>query len=367
MSRPIPLLLLGAGFSRGAHVPALRGLSGAFRIAGVFSRTRAKAEAVAGELPGPVEVFTELDRALEMPGIEAVDVALPILPASDAIAAALGRGLHVFSEKPIAESVERARALLTLQAPRPDQVWYVAENFRFWETAWRVRELIASGEIGTPLLCHYPTLVPIKSTPWFQTQWRREPGYAGGFLLDGGVHDIAALRLMLGEVSHVSAFVRGVDPALPPADTLAASLQFESGLVANYSVSYALEPVRLTPWSVVKALLSGAERPVRDRFGRKHIVGTHGSIFFMHDRVELVRGLKRTVFKVRSADMMVRQFEDFHAGVRAGQPIRNSPREALHDLAVIEALLTSARERTVTRPARLEDAASLSALAGGQS
>ncbi|RKH08043.1 gfo/Idh/MocA family oxidoreductase [Corallococcus sp. CA053C] len=354
MHRPIPLLMLGAGFSRMAHAPALQRLGAAFRVAGVFSRTREKAEAVARDFPGPVQVFTNLEQALAMPGIEAVDVALPILPASDAIAAALGRGLHVFSEKPIAESVERARALLSLQAAHPDRVWCVAENFRFWETAWRVRELIGAGEIGTPILCHYPTFVPIKSSQWFQTGWRRTPEYDGGFLLDGGVHDIAALRVMLGEVAQVSAFVRGVDPALPPADTMAASLAFESGLVANYSVTYALEPVQLKPWGVVKALLSGAERPIRDHFGRKHILGTHGSLFFMQDRVELVRGLKRTVFKVRSRDMMEQQFEDFRAGVREGRPLRNSPQEALRDLAVIEALLASARGEQAVRPARVD-------------
>ncbi|WNG47511.1 Gfo/Idh/MocA family oxidoreductase [Archangium minus] len=355
MSNPIPLLILGAGFSRMAHAPALQKLGPKFRVAGVFSRTREKAQAVASGFAGHVAVFTDLEQALAMEGIEAVDVALPILPASDTIAAALGRGLHVFSEKPIAESVERARALLSLQAGgRPGLVWYVAENFRFWETAWRVRELIASGEIGTPLLCHYPTLVPIKSSQWFQTGWRRTPAYEGGFLLDGGVHDIAALRLMLGEVAEVSAFVRSVDPELPPADTLVASLAFESGIVVNYSVSYALEQVRLSPWGVVRAVLSGSARPIRDRFGRKHIVGTRGSIFFMHDRVELVRGLKRTVIKVRSNDMMVQQFEDFRAGVREGRPIRNTPQEALRDVAVIEALLTAARERQVVRPARVE-------------
>ncbi|HYO57386.1 Gfo/Idh/MocA family oxidoreductase [Archangium sp.] len=359
MSNPISLLILGAGFSRMAHAPALQKLGLKFRVAGVFSRTREKAQAVASGFAGPVAVFTELEQALAMEGIEAVDVALPILPASDTIAAALGRGLHVFSEKPIAESVERARALLSLQAGRPGLVWYVAENFRFWETAWRVKELIASGEIGTPLLCHYPTLVPIKSSQWFQTGWRRTPEYEGGFLLDGGVHDIAALRLMLGEVAEVSAFVRSVDPELPPADTLVASLAFESGLVANYSVSYALEQVRLSRWGVARAVLSGAARPIRDRFGRKHIVGTRGSIFFMQDRVELVRGLKRTVFKVHSNDMMEQQFEDFRAGVREGRPIRNSPQEALRDLAVIEALLTAARARQVVRPTRVEPASLL--------
>jgi predicted dehydrogenase len=366
MSTPISLLILGAGFSRTAHAPALLKLGPKFRVAGVFSRTAEKAQAAASAFPGSVPVFTDLKQALAMEGIDAVDVALPILPASEAIQAALGRGLHVFSEKPIAESMERARGLLSVHAAHPGQVWCVAESFRFWKTAWRVKELIAAGEIGTPLLCHYPTLVPIKSSRWFRTGWRREPGYAGGFLLDGGVHDIAALRLLFGEIAHVSAFVRSVDPEIPPADTMAASLAFESGFVANYSVSYALEPLKLTPWRMARAVLTGAARPVEDRFGRRHISGTRGAIFFTNHRVELVQGTKRTVFTERS-NHMVAQLEDFWSGVREGRPVRNSPQEALRDLAVIEALLASSRSHQVVRPAGVELAPSLEPAARVQS
>jgi predicted dehydrogenase len=345
VSDPISLMVLGAGFSRSAHGPALRKLPEDYRVAGVFSRSAAKARAAAGEYGESVPVLTDVDAALSAEGIEAVDVALPIVTASETVEAALERGLHVFSEKPIAESVDRARKLITFSERRPAAVWYVAENFRFWPTAWRVRDLIAAGEIGTPLLCHYPNLVPVKGFPWFETEWRRRPGYAGGYLLDGGVHDIAALRVIFGEVAEVAAFQRGVDPELPPADTLAASLRFESGVLANYSVSYALDRPGLSKRGIVRAAIHGDARAIRDRFGRKHVVGTRGSIFFMHNRVELVRGLRRTVFRCKGDDMMVDQFRDFRAGIRDGAPVRNTPREALRDLAVIEALLSAADSR----------------------
>lgn len=349
MSPPISLLVLGAGFSRKAHAPALGELGPKFRVVGVFSRTEEKARAAAASFSPQAQVFTNLEAALAQEGLEAVDVALPILPASDAIEAALRRGLHVFSEKPIAESVERARALMRLHASRPGQVWCVAENFRFWRTAWKVKELIASGEIGTPVVCHYPVLVPIKATPWFRTDWRRTPEYDGGFLLDGGVHDMAALRLMLGEVTEVSAFLRSVDPELPPADTLVASLQFDSGVVANYTATYALERQRLTNWGLARSLVNGAARRAEDCRGRKHIIGTRGSLFFTHGQVELVRGTQRTVFSTRSR-AVVEELDEFWAGVRGGQPVRNTPLEALRDLAVIEAMLASARSRQFVRP-----------------
>jgi len=350
VGEPIGLLLLGAGHSRNHHVPAVAKLAAAFEVRGVFSRTEAHAAAAAAALPGRVTVLTDLDRALAMDGIEAVDVALPIVLAATTVEAAFARGWHVFSEKPVADSVARGHELMQRHAQRPELVWFVAEDFRYWPTAIRVRELIAAGEIGTPLLCNYPTFVPVKGTPFFESDWRRRPEYEGGFLMDGGVHDIAALRLMFGEVAEVSAVTRSVDPALPPADTLVATLTFESGLVASYSASYALDPLRISKRRAVGALARGEVRAIRDRYGRKHVLGTRGSLLFMRDRVELVRGLRRTRVKVPRTDVMTQQFEDFHAGVRDGRPVRNTPAEGLRDLEVIEALLASARERAPMRP-----------------
>jgi predicted dehydrogenase len=40
---------------------------------------------------------------------------------------------------------------------------------------------------------------------YFHTTWRQTPAYQGGFVLDGGVHDVALLRMILGEVAQVSA------------------------------------------------------------------------------------------------------------------------------------------------------------------
>src|SRR4051794_39728412 len=345
LTAPISLVILGTGFSQKQHVPALKKLRSEFRVVGVFGRTEDKARAITEQLPGNPVVYTDLDRALGHDGLEAVDVALPILPAADSVEAAFKHGLHVFSEKPIAGSVERARELLARHAVRPDRVWCVAENFRFWPTAQLARDLIESGEIGTPLICHYPTLLPIKGTPFFESEWRRRPGYAGGFLLDGGVHDIAALRVMFGNVAEVSAVVRSTDRELPPADTLAATLRFEGGVVASYTASYALDPMRITKRSVIRALARGGVRAIRDRFGRKHILGTRGSLFFLRDRVELVTGLRRTVFKAGKHDVMAEELLDFRGAVRERRPLRNTPEEALQDLATIEAILRASEER----------------------
>ena len=89
MEGPISLLVLGTGYTKDLHIPSLRKLPQHFRVTGNFGRDAAKARALADEFRGPVEVFTDLDAALGLPGLEAVDVALPIGPVQDVIQRAL--------------------------------------------------------------------------------------------------------------------------------------------------------------------------------------------------------------------------------------------------------------------------------------
>lgn len=349
MTRPIKLLLLGSGFARDVHVPALKKLRDRFQVVGVFSRTEQHARAAARKLPGPATVFTDLERALATPGAEAVDVALPITLAADTVERALDRGLHVFSEKPIAGDSRRARELIARHQQQPDRVWTVAENHRFSPSVLKARELIAAGAIGTPLACVWPTFIPIKGLPFFRSDWRRAPDYDGGFLLDGGVHDVASMRLLFGEVAEVSARTRAVDPQLPPMDTMAATLTFESGMLLSYTTSYALDALKIKVLPGLRALLRNDARPVRERYGHKHIVGTEGSIILSRFRLDVVRGLHRKRSWMPERHVMAEQLREFHGAVRDGRAQRNTPQEALRDLEVVEALLASAREGAVVR------------------
>lgn len=74
-----------------------------------------------------------------------------------------------------------------------------------------------------------------------ETYWRKIPGYQGGFLLDGGVHFTAALRLVLGEedpVVGVSAQTTQLQEYLPPVDTADAVMKTKSGVIGTLSMSF---------------------------------------------------------------------------------------------------------------------------------
>ncbi|KAL9113999.1 MAG: hypothetical protein Q9187_007529 [Circinaria calcarea] len=199
--------------------------------------------------------------------IEAVVIALPIINQPAYIRQALTAGKHVLSEKPIAENVEDAQDLISWYHTTVDTTrvfWSVAENYRYLNSFdYARRQLQCLGRIGPPNKPSPPGSIDTShkqasSRPMYpytksvtdqnpvrpagtDTPWRKTPTHQGGFLLDGGVHFAAALRLLLGPsdpIVRLSAYTTQLQPHLPPVDTVAASLQTQSGATGTFSLSF---------------------------------------------------------------------------------------------------------------------------------
>ncbi len=332
---PIRLALIGAGiYARDAHVPALQTLADRFEVAAVYSRTRANAEALAAAIGPAVEATTDLDALLARDDIEAVDILLPIHVLPEAVERALAAGKHVLSEKPIAPTVARGRALLARwQEGGAGQAWMVGENWRYEPAFVRAAEWVAAGQIGRPLLAQFSLHVDFSpgGAKYYATAWRREELYPGGMVLDGGVHHVAALRLVLGEIVGVQAAITQARDDLPPADTLSAALEFAGGALGSYSVTFATG----APWPPTL-----------------HITGTEGALWVQRGQLRLTTGGETRRRDLPDDQGVANELAAFAAAIRDGQPHRNTPAEALRDVAVIEAFLTSAEtgQRIVPEP-----------------
>jgi predicted dehydrogenase len=326
-SSTVGIGLIGAGtFARKAHVPSFKALSHLFRVVAVCSRTRQSAEELAAMFESPVDVCDDVAALLARPDVEAVDIILPIplLPAM--IERCLAAGKHVISEKPIAPTVAEGQALLEQYAHHPDQVWMVGENWRYDQAFQAAGQVIRDGIIGRPMLCEWSLQLPIMpGSPGHRTTWRRTGDFPGGFLIDGGVHHVAGLRMVLGEIESVTATVAAHRPDLPPADTLSATLRFANGAVGSYSVSYAAR--------------SGlAESSL-------HVVGSEGSLRVAADTLTLWTVNDETSTRTFPPHQSVeRELVAFGEAIRSGASHCNTPKEGLRDLAVIEAMLTAAEQ-----------------------
>ncbi|KAJ1568950.1 hypothetical protein HK405_011881 [Cladochytrium tenue] len=347
----IGVALIGAGiFAREEHLPAIQACP-LLALKAVYSRSHESAAALAALATKPdckIDVFCHslgvdgqdagLSSLLSRPDIAAVVVALPILQQPAVIRAAIAAGKHVLSEKPVAGTVAAARDLLAWYDALPGGTrpfWGVAENYRFKRSLQFAAEKIAElgGSVNTFALRGFSFVEP--DNKYFNTPWRKEPAYQGGFLLDGGVHQVAGLRMLLAaaslRIARVSAFGALLEDRLRPLDTLHAAVATNDGRAAGVvSISYATE------------FRSGLDI---------EIVTTRGTVTWTPTEVKVVT--KDASDSGKTAEE-TRIFENDRgvatemvafaecARDRGAPETGLSPREALRDLELLEALLDSA-------------------------
>jgi predicted dehydrogenase len=107
MSRRLRAGVVGAGVFGGHHARKYASLKGV-RLTGVLDPHEERAEALAGPLGA--QVFEELEPFLE--AVDLVTVASPASSHAAIAAAALAAGKHVYVEKPLADEMAAARALV---------------------------------------------------------------------------------------------------------------------------------------------------------------------------------------------------------------------------------------------------------------
>lgn len=321
---PLRLALIGAGvFARDAHVPALNKLGDTFEVAAIYSRTPESAARLNALLPRPAEVLHDLDAVLARDDMDAVDVILPINLIPAAVEKALAAGKHVISEKPMAPTVARGRELLAVHANHPNQVYMVAENYRFEQPFLRAAEVVAAGELGDIRTVHWSIHVQMPpDNKYYQTAWRHEQRHPGGFVMDGGVHQVAAFRLVAGEIAAVQAVTTHTRPDLPPPDSLASALHFADGAVGSWVLTYTAG----APW-----------------FGPLEVVGSDGALRIWEHEVEVTAGGETRRIAAPRYDGVRAELAAFAAAITEGTPHISGPAEGLQDVAVIEALLESAQ------------------------
>ncbi|KAK7025036.1 GFO-IDH-moca domain-containing protein [Favolaschia claudopus] len=263
MSSISGIAILGSGiFAKEAHLPALVALgSNAPALLAVYSRSEksshefADAAAAAGISPTPAiyhdgDPSMNLDALLARSDISAVIVVLPITLQPSIIRKAFAAGKHVLSEKPVAPDVAGGISLINEynEKYKKNLVWRVAENFEAEPGFRAAGELIAAGKIGKVNFFKAIVVNHIDvENKYYKTPWRTIPDYQGGFLLDGGVHTVAALRIMLPKpLTHLSGVASLNHEYLKPHDTIHAVVKAGSDFHGIVELSFGA-PTKTTP------------------------------------------------------------------------------------------------------------------------
>jgi predicted dehydrogenase len=181
---------------------------------------------------------TDYQALLANENIQAVLIASPpFLHAQMAVDAA-NAGKHVFSEKPMAPTLEDCDAMLNAVSKNGVKLT-IGLVCRYHATHSKVREIVHSRELGAPV----NMMVHRIGGPWqggHRTPWRLERAKSGGSLMEINAHEIDFMRWTCGDVSSVyAAGGRYVQKDTDYPDVVLASLNFENGAVGLLHSSHA--------------------------------------------------------------------------------------------------------------------------------
>ena len=167
--------IIGAGFVGPHHVDAVRRL-GFVDIVGVAGSSDASAKKKADAI-GARKAYGSYEALLDDPDIDVVHNATPNYLHYPINAAALAKGKHVISDKPLAMSAAEAKKLVE-QAKKANVINAVTFNYRGNPLVQEAREMIRAGEIGDPHFVHGAYLQDWLLQPT-DFSWRLEPEKGG--------------------------------------------------------------------------------------------------------------------------------------------------------------------------------------------
>ena len=188
-SSKIGVGVIGAGRIGKLHIEHLAQSIPEVELIAICSLDTPNVESLARQFNVP-KVTTDYDTLLADPQIDAVLVASSTDTHVEISQAAAKAGKHVFCEKPISLDLEQIDETLAI-VENAGVKFQVGFNRRFDASFARVREAVASGEIGEPHIMRITSRDPAPPPIEYVK-------VSGGIFLDMTIHDFDMARYLIG-------------------------------------------------------------------------------------------------------------------------------------------------------------------------
>ena len=315
--------VLGVGQISEVVAPAIRDSDRAVPYA-IASRTLDKADGFARR-HGFSRSYGCYEAILEDPAVEVVYNPLPNWLHCDWTVRALEAGKHVLCEKPLAEDMAECRRMVAVSR-QCGRSLMEAFAYRFHPQTARVKEIVSQGSVGELRLIRSSLGFPLDFS---RPNVRLKPSPGGGALMDVGCYCIHVMRYLTDEEPQTvlgrsqGVAERGVDL------TFGGMLIFPGGCLGLFSGSF-----RTAPDFQLEIVGSRGRLLVPSPFKPDP---THSAL-----RLE-VEGEVRDLPIRNGGDMYRLQVDHFSRSVLEGRPLSLPFEDALGNMAVIEALRSSAQ------------------------
>jgi len=327
--------IIGLGMALKPHALSLRNLANRVEVAAAFAPSGERREQTAKTYGLPV--VASLDAILGDKSIDFVLILAPPWSHSELVQRAASAGKHILLEKPVEVSAERATALVET-CERAGKRLAIVFQHRFRPASLKLAELLREDALGR-------ILTASASIRWWRPpEYFAQPGRGmfardgGGVLLTQAIHTLDLLLHLVGPAAEVSAYVdtsplRKIDTE----DVVAGAVRYAngaSGVIDATTVTFPGYPERIEIGGTKGSALLEVENL---------------TVNFMNgERVSLVGaaagggGADPMAF---SHEHHRRLHAEFLDAVDQGREPTNSGRSALRVHQLIDALLTSSRER----------------------
>jgi D-xylose 1-dehydrogenase (NADP+, D-xylono-1,5-lactone-forming) len=296
-------------------------------VAAIASRGLKKAKQTAEELNIPI-AYGSYEELLADPNIDGVYIPLPNHLHKEWTIRAAEAGKHVLCEKPLAINARDAEEMVD-SCERAGVVFAEAFMYRYHPRYKMIQDIIKSGEIGE--------LRGIHGTFTFNNakdkgNVRYNQDWGGGSLYDVGVYPISAARMLLGQEPQAATVHAFFSEEYDHVDMMASGiLEFNNGVALTFDCGM---------WAAFRNNLE--------------IVGTEGRIevpsaFIVNqdeqDNFFVFTNDGHREVEVPRLNQYSLQADALGRSIQSGEPISFPATDAILNMKVLDACLTSARER----------------------
>jgi predicted dehydrogenase len=320
----IKAAIVGLGRWGQNQVECVQGKSEKLRFTVGVARTKEKARAFADS--HGIALADSYMTALADPKIDAVVLATPHTQHAEQVVTAARAGKHVFTDKPFALTTPTAEAAARACADAR-RVLAVGFNWRFQPALQEIRRMLQDGRLGK--LLHIegnfngPSVYRFPREHWRQ---QREEGPAGG-MTGRGVHVVDAMLYLAGRIESVFAQSERIALDYGLDDTTSMLFKFKSG-----------------PTGYLGTFIATAECWRMQVFGSKGWAKV-GSIPHLHtwSLTTCMVNAQPTVIDYPQQSTERAELDAFADAIERGTPYACPPEDAVHGVAVLEAIIKSAQ------------------------
>ena len=310
-----------------ALIPPLRA-SKRNRLLAVGSRSQESADGYAREWKIP-RAHRSYEALLADPEIDVIYNPLPNHLHAEWTIKAVEAGKHVLCEKPLALTVDEVHAI-QVAASKHGRVVAEAFMYRHHPQTLKVRELVRDGSIGMLKLIRGSFTYVLSR----ERDVRLDPAMGGGSIWDVGCYPISYARTVVGE-NPLEVFGWQVTGPTGIDETFVGQIRFTNDILTQFDCSFVI------PFHSFMEII-GSEATLNIPKPFKPVID---------EKIYLTRGDKTETIKIKGQELYIGEVEDMADAILLGRDPRISLDDSRANVAVISALLESAR---IGKPVKLD-------------